>query len=84
MQKWDFRNRKYTAYQIPSDWFTPMIAAMEDVVNCACCGKKVMYGECYTSRKIHSNLGLGYPVCSECYEKEWEEERNWICHSNNS
>ena len=43
---------------------------MEEFVNCAECGNRIKYGQCYTSMKIHNNDGLGYPVCYECYLKE--------------
>lgn len=48
---------------------------MDEVVNCARCGKKIKYGDCYTSKQIHNDFGFGYAVCPECYEKEWKEYR---------
>lgn len=27
----------------------------------------------YTSKQIHTELGFGYAVCEQCYEKEWRE-----------
>lgn len=48
---------------------------MDKVVSCASCGQKVKYGDCYTSRQIHTEFGIGFAVCSECYEKELKEEQ---------
>jgi transcription elongation factor Elf1 len=56
-------------------WHTPLIAELDEIINCADCGKQVTYGDCYTSLTIHTNTGMGYPVCEKCYEKEWEERR---------
>jgi hypothetical protein len=47
---------------------------MGAIVNCACCGKRLPFGECYTSREIHTGLGFGYAVCGDCYfhKESWE------------
>lgn len=47
---------------------------MDEVIPCAECGKKILYGDGYTSRKIHNVSGMGYVVCERCYDKEREEE----------
>lgn len=31
------------------------------------------FGESYTSRLIHNDLGFGYAVCPRCYEAEFRE-----------
>ena len=38
-------------------------------------GRKVAFGDCYTSREIHTEHGFGYSVCGDCYAREWERER---------
>ena len=43
---------------------------MDKIVNCANCGKELKFGECYTSKTIHTEIGMGYGVCEECYDKE--------------
>jgi len=43
---------------------------MDKIVNCANCGKELKFGECYTSKTIHTEIGMGYGVCEECYNKE--------------
>lgn len=42
-------------------------ADMNKVVSCASCGKKILYGNGYTSHRIHTNMGFGYAVCERCY-----------------
>jgi hypothetical protein len=70
--KWNYEARDYDPYTIPDDWHTPLLSNdMDEVINCASCGKRVRFGECYTSKVIHAKLGFGYSVCSECHDKEW-------------
>lgn len=72
-EKFDFKERRYKRYILPAG------AAMErdnldDVVNCANCGKPVKFGESYISLTIHNLYGLGYCVCGQCHEKEMSEK----------
>lgn len=67
--KWIPEKHKYVKYELPegaSLWEEDM----EEVVSCASCGKKVKFGNSYTSRHIHEESGFGFAVCKECYEKE--------------
>ena len=73
MKKWNFDKGVYEEYT--TEWNTPLIAELDDVINCADCGMELEYGDCYTSLKIHTDMGLGYPVCEDCYDKEWTERR---------
>lgn len=50
---------------------------MGEVITCAECKKKMLYGDGYTSRKIHTVNGIGYMVCKQCYDKEYEEEKRY-------
>jgi hypothetical protein len=76
IQKWDFKKKEYVPYKFPENW---KISCYEDemnnVINCAGCGKEITYGDGYTSRTIHTKMGFGYSVCSDCYNREWKEER---------
>lgn len=36
-------------------------------------GCELAFGEGYTSRLIHNDLGFGYAVCPRCYEAEFRE-----------
>ena len=77
MQKWNFNTRKYEPYSVPADWNCKTYSVdMDEIVNCPHCGRKVCFGDCYTSRQIHTKHGMGFAVCEKCYEKEWREERN--------
>ena len=78
MQKWNPATRTYRTYDIPKDWNTPIYSSdMGEVINCAQCGKKITYGDSYTSKQVHTYIGFGYPVCRECYEKEIKEEMKY-------
>lgn len=75
MKKWNFKKREYEPYEVPGDWVTPLIEFdMDKIVNCASCGERMVFGDGYTSKKIHTDSGFGYCVCLKCYEKEWAEE----------
>ena len=77
MRKWNFNTREYEPYSVPTDWNCKTYSVdMDEIVNCPHCGRQVTFGECYTSRQIHTKHGFGYAVCEECYEKEWREERS--------
>lgn len=78
MEKYNFKTKKYESYSIPKEWKTPLVCNdMNEIINCANCGRKVKYGSTYTSLKIHANVGMGYPVCQYCYKKEWKEREMW-------
>ena len=71
LQKWNTIKREYEDYNVPDDWNVKSFTKdMEEIVNCASCGKKMIYGNSYTSLEIHTPHGFGYGVCDECYRKE--------------
>lgn len=75
-RKWDFDRKVYQPYNIPSAWCCDLGGIdMDDTINCASCGKKLKFGESYTSKCIHNRFGLGFAVCAECSAKEFEAER---------
>lgn len=79
VRKWDFMTHSYgDPEQLPAEWHTPMVAdRMDEIINCACCGKKLIFGDSFTSMIICDMSGaFGYPVCEKCYEKEWKERRD--------
>ena len=76
ISRWDPVKKRYEPHLILDDWNIKLYSDdMDEVVNCARCGKKIKYGESYTSRQIHNDFGFGYTVCPKCYEMEWEEEK---------
>lgn len=73
MQKWNFRTHNYEPYSVPESWETPLVVGPDDLdreINCASCGAVKRAGEMYTSTQIHTPMGMGYPVCGVCYERE--------------
>lgn len=75
MQKWNYEKREYEKYEVPEDWKCYLYSSdMERKINCAACGREVIYAEGYTSFEIHNQMGFGYIVCDECYEKEKERK----------
>lgn len=75
LRKWNDVKHQYVPYFIPDEWNTPLYTEdMDEIVNCAECGRKILYGMSYTSRLIHDHIGLGYPVCEECHRKEFIQE----------
>ena len=76
VQRWDWKEHKYNPHGIPADWNCPLYTDdMNERINCASCGKRLKYGDCSTSREIHNRMGMGYPVCEDCYEKEYMREK---------
>ena len=72
-QKWDPQTAQYSPYELP-EMASAYAGKMDEVIQCASCGRKLTYDMCYTSRQIHTEMGFGYGVCENCYEKEWEDE----------
>lgn len=78
LQKRDFKTRKYSEYRPPSEWTIVLWGNdMDREINCTSCWCKTVYWVTYTSLTIHNNFGFGYPVCSECYDKERELRRKY-------
>lgn len=74
LKKWNYQKRKYEDFNIPRDRNVKLLADdLNEIINCANCGKEVKFGDTYTSMTIHNSLGFGYCVCEECYEEEWKD-----------
>lgn len=72
LNKWNNKEHTYEPYEIPDDWNCKTYSNdMEEVINCPHCGRKLKYGDSYTSLEIHTDMGLGYGVCEKCYQNEW-------------
>ena len=73
LEKWNTKKHKYEEYTIPDNWkvktFSPN---MDEEVNCVSCGKKIKFGDCYTSLEIHTSVGFGFAVCETCYNEEYK------------
>ena len=71
LKKWNYKTHNYDSYKIPNEWNCKTYSDnMKEIVNCPHCGKKLEFGDTFTSLEIHTGFGFGYGVCSECYEKE--------------
>lgn len=76
LQKWNYQTYKYEPYKVPDRWNCKEYSAdMHEVVNCPHCGKRLLYGNTYTSMEIHNYFGVGYGVCGECYHEEWQRRK---------
>ena len=68
INKWDNEKKEYVEHDVPDDWnIKTYTDDMDEVVNCVCCGKKMMFGDGYTSRRFHNVWGFGYCECRKCY-----------------
>lgn len=72
-QRWNVKTKLYEEYELPEEAIL-YSDNMDVIVQCARCAEKLVYGSGYTSRQIHTNLGIGYSVCPKCHEKELKEE----------
>lgn len=78
--KWNYETHEYDPYFPDPKWVIVLYSPdMELPINCTSCGKRMTYGQGYTSQEIHNSFGMGYPVCDTCYEVECktrQEHRN--------
>lgn len=75
LRKWDYAAHEYKTFEVPDEWnVTLWSPSMLTMVNCPHCGRKLAYGDSYTSLEIHNEFGLGYAVCEDCYKKELERK----------
>ena len=80
IKKWDYLSHSYFSIPITSRERLNIKTYSEDmneIVNCCQCLKKIRYGDTYTSNEINTDLGFGFAVCEDCYEKEWERKRKY-------
>lgn len=78
LKKWNCKKHEYENYKVPDEWNVKTYSNnMKEKINCAQCGKKIEFGNCYISLEVHTNIGIGYGVCEKCYEREWKRrEKN--------
>jgi hypothetical protein len=75
LDKWNYSTHKYEPFESPARVTTLYSEDMVAEVDCAECGKRMPFGDGYTSRRIHNKFGFGYPVCEGCYAKEDEAKK---------
>lgn len=75
LNKWNYTTHTYEDYNVPANWNVKYYCDdLEEIVNCVQCGKELKNGDCYTSLEVHTDIGMGFSVCEECYNKEWERK----------
>ena len=73
VNKWNDKEHKYFPHEIPDSWHISLIEFdMDKKINCVNCGKEIYFGDGYTSRRYHTDKGLGYMECKTCYFKYCE------------
>lgn len=69
--RWNYEKHDYDPHRIPDSWNCKMYSDdMDEIINCAQCGREITFGEAYTSWEIHGGLGFGYMVCEDCHIEE--------------
>lgn len=75
LSKWNYEAHDYLPYTVPADWNVSVYCQdMDEIIQCPHCGRKLKYGDAYTSLEIHTELGIGYAVCSDCYDSEFKRK----------
>lgn len=76
--KWNYITHEYDDYLVPDDKILKTYSNdMGEKVNCCQCLKEMRFGDGYTSMEVHTNMGFGYCVCEDCYDKEMQRRRNY-------
>ena len=75
VNKWNFKTKEYEKVEISDNRKISLYSNnMNEIIQCINCGKELIFGDSYTSRRYHTEMGFGYCVCHNCYEEEWELE----------
>lgn len=73
MKAYLWNGKEYEPYELP-EGSSLYETDMDKEVSCCKCGRKIKYGDCYTSREIHTENGFGYSECEDCYFKKGEQK----------
>jgi hypothetical protein len=61
LNRFNRQKHKYEDYGVPANWNVKCYCNdLEEIVNCAQCGKELKYGYCFTSLEVHTDMGLGF------------------------
>lgn len=72
LRKWNYEKHNYEPYEVKEDWNVKVYTNnMEEIINCAHCGKKIKAGDSYSSYEIQTEIGIGYGICEKCYNIEF-------------
>lgn len=71
LKKWNYQKHKYEPYEIPDSWNVKIYTNnMEEIINCAHCGRKIKAGDSHSSYEIQNDFGIGYGICEKCFNNE--------------
>lgn len=76
LRRWDYKTETYLPFASPANNLFLFCQDMQAPVDCASCGKQMVYGDTYTSQEIHTSVGMGFPVCEDCHEVEWQRRND--------
>ena len=74
VRKWNYDTKEYDPYTPEPGTYVLLTRDMDLPINCMSCAKDMVFGKGYTSKVFHTQVGFGYPVCEQCYEKEVETD----------
>ena len=78
LRRWNYNKQTYESYNAPNELKVKSYSDdMDEIISCALCGRPVRFGDCYTSKEIHTPHGFGYAVCGDCYFGERVREEEW-------
>ena len=77
IQKWNPDRHCYEPHPYPGEWNVGFFSTdLDEFINCAQCGKKLPYGDAFTSRELYNGSGMfGMAICPKCHEAEWKREK---------
>lgn len=67
-KRMNYKTRKYEPCHVPDN--AVIMAGLNDVVQCANCGRPVRFGNTFSSSDICNDVGIDYAVCLDCYRSE--------------
>lgn len=67
--KWNYDLQGYESYELP-EFATNYETNMDMIIHCAQCGHPAIFGQCFTSKEVHNDIGMGYSVCPQCHNEE--------------
>lgn len=68
ISRWNSIKKIDEPYDVPEGWYVSVYESdMEKEINCVNCGRKIKFGEGYTSRRYMTEGGFGFSECEECY-----------------
>ena len=85
MKKWVYPMGKFEKHSVP--WHCTLVSFDHpDTIQCANCGKEVVFTNSYMSHAIQpdeQNYGdsPSFAICPDCAKEEMKGEKKWMYHS---